>query len=126
MVLVKIMTKALTVCTTILALASGLHAQSTDGTPRDHSVIDHSAHMKMMVDAQRQAEVSKRGKDVMPFSLDATTHIFSKRSNGGTQQVVAKNSKDKAQVILVWRNIKTQTLIVTTQKANGNAQMAYR
>lgn len=66
----------------------------------DHSNMDHAAHMKMMADAQRQAEVAGRGKDVMPFSLAATTHIFSKTAEGGTQQVVTKKSNDVAQVKL--------------------------
>ena len=52
--------------------------------------MDHAAHMKMIAEAQRQAEVSKLGKDVMPFTLAATTHVFSKSETGGTQQVVAK------------------------------------
>jgi hypothetical protein len=52
-------------------------------------------------DAQRQAEVARLGADVMPFSLKATTHIFTKASNGGTQRVVAKNASDTQQVQLV-------------------------
>jgi hypothetical protein len=99
------MTKALTVCITILALASSLHAQSTDDKLMDHSNMDHTAHMKMMADAQRQAPVSQRGKDVMPFSLAATTHVFSKRADGGIQQVIAKNSQDNVQVKLVRQHL---------------------
>ncbi|WP_221179057.1 hypothetical protein [Pseudomonas brassicacearum] len=41
---------------------------------------------------QRQAEVADHGKDVMPFSLAATTHIFTKTAEGGIQQVVAKKA----------------------------------
>jgi hypothetical protein len=52
-------------------------------------------------DAQRQAEVAKRGADVMPFSLKATTHVFTKTAEGGTQRVVAKNAADAKQVKLV-------------------------
>jgi hypothetical protein len=52
-------------------------------------------------DAQRQAEVAKLGADVMPFSLKATTHIFTKSADGGTQRVVAKNAADAQQVKLV-------------------------
>jgi hypothetical protein len=65
------------------ALAANLHAQTTD----------HSND-----DAQRQAEVAGRGKDVMPFSLAATTHVFTKTAEGGIQQVVAKKPADAAQV----------------------------
>ena len=52
-------------------------------------------------DSQRQAEVAKLGADVMPFSLKATTHIFTKTAEGGTQRVVAKNASDAEQVKLV-------------------------
>ena len=45
-------------------------------------------------DAQRQAEVAKLGADVMPFSLQATIHIFIKTAQGGTQRVVAKRATD--------------------------------
>ena len=71
-----------------LAICAAAHAQS----------MDHEAHMKMMADAQRQAEVAQRGADVMPFSLAATTHIFTRSDTGGTQQVVAKTSGDTVQV----------------------------
>jgi hypothetical protein len=50
---------------------------------------------------QRQAEVAERGKDIMPFSLKDTTHIFSKTGAGGVQRVVVKNAADTAQITLV-------------------------
>ena len=52
-------------------------------------------------DTQRQAEVARLGADVMPFSLSATTHIFTKTADGGTQRVVAKDAGDAKQVALV-------------------------
>ncbi len=52
-------------------------------------------------DAERRAEVAKLGADVMPFDLKATTHIFTKTKNGGTQRVVAKDLADAQQVKLV-------------------------
>lgn len=52
-------------------------------------------------DTQRQAEVARLGADVMPFSLSATTHIFTKTADGGTQRVVAKSVADTKQVELV-------------------------
>lgn len=52
-------------------------------------------------DEQRQAEVAKRGSDVMPFDLAATTHIFTKAKDGGTQVVIAKDNANSAQVKLV-------------------------
>jgi hypothetical protein len=50
------------------------------------------------VDAERQADVAKFGADVMPFDLKATTHIFTKTSDGGTQRVVAKDASDVQQI----------------------------
>ncbi len=55
---------------------------------------------------QRQAEVAKLGADVMPFSLAATTHVFTKTRDGGTQQVVAKNAADSEQVRLVREHLR--------------------
>ena len=52
-------------------------------------------------DAQRQAEVARLGADVMPFSLKATTHIFTKSAEGGIQSLLAKNAADTRQVALV-------------------------
>lgn len=67
--------------------------------------MDHAAHMAAMADAQRQADVAGRGKDVMPFSLAATTHVFTKTAKGGVQQVIAKKSTDAAQVKLVRQHL---------------------
>ena len=52
-------------------------------------------------DAQRQADVAQRGPDVMPFSLSATQHVFTKTAQGGVQRVVAKRSSDAEQIKLV-------------------------
>jgi hypothetical protein len=52
-------------------------------------------------DPSRQAEVSVRGAEVMPFALKATTHIFTKTDDGGVQQVVAKNPQDTEQIRLI-------------------------
>ncbi|MCE3274096.1 MAG: aspartate carbamoyltransferase [Ramlibacter sp.] len=68
--------------------------------------MDHAAHMAGMAKAQRQAEVASRGVDVMPFSLPATRHIFTKSAVGGVQQVVARQATDTAQVTLVRRHLR--------------------
>jgi hypothetical protein len=80
---------------TVIAASVGSHAQT----------MDHQKHMAAMADAQRQAEVAQRGKTVMPFSLKATTHIFTKNAEGGTQRVVAKKANDAAQVKLVRQHL---------------------
>ncbi|MGB7479343.1 MAG: aspartate carbamoyltransferase [Burkholderiaceae bacterium] len=57
-------------------------------------------------DAHRQAEVAERGKDVMPFQLQATVHIFTKTADGGTQRVVARNIADAGQTQLVRQHLR--------------------
>jgi hypothetical protein len=57
-------------------------------------------------DGQRQADVAKRGGDVMPFDLGATTHVFTTSSNGGVQRVIAKRPDDAAQVRLVRQHLR--------------------
>lgn len=80
----------------LLTFASGAKAQA----------MDHSAHSPSMSHGQRQADVVQRGKDVMPFSLAATTHIFAKTAQGGVQQVVVKNANDAEQVRLTRLHLK--------------------
>jgi len=55
----------------------------------------------LAADASRHAEVAERGSQVMPFALDRTTHIFTKTSVGGVQQVVAKNAADASQISMI-------------------------
>lgn len=62
--------------------------------------VSSTAHAAA-ADLPRQAEVAKRGADVMPFHLKAATHIFSKTDTGGTQRVVAKDARDSVQTRLV-------------------------
>jgi hypothetical protein len=93
------------IAATAVALACAANAQTMDGQAIDHQNMDHAVHMKMMADAQRQAEVSRLGKDVMPFTLAATTHIFAKDETGGTQQVVTKAAGDEAQIKLVRQHL---------------------
>lgn len=50
---------------------------------------------------ERLDEVAKRGAHVMPFSLEQTTHIFSKTEKGGLQQVIAKDSSNIEQIKLI-------------------------
>ncbi|MEO6986654.1 MAG: aspartate carbamoyltransferase, partial [Paralcaligenes sp.] len=60
-----------------------------------------NASVASTADSSRQAEVSARGAEVMPFDLNATTHLFTKTSNGGVQQVVARNPKNRTQIKLI-------------------------
>jgi hypothetical protein len=51
--------------------------------------------------ADRQAEIAELGESVMPFELDATTHVFAERRDGGIQTVTADDPTDAEQVALV-------------------------
>jgi hypothetical protein len=50
--------------------------------------------------ADREAQVAEAGREVMPFDLDATTHVFEKLDEGGLQTVVA-DTDDAEQIALV-------------------------
>ena len=49
----------------------------------------------------RLDEVARRGAQVMPFSLEQTTHIFTKTEKGGLQQVIVKETSNIEQVKLL-------------------------
>jgi hypothetical protein len=49
----------------------------------------------------RQEVVAERGAVVMPFDLEATTHVFEPTETGGIQTVVAHDPGDGAQIDLV-------------------------
>lgn len=63
----------------------------------------------------RQAEVAEKGAEVMPFDLDASTHIFKKTPKGGVQQVLA-DSNDSEEVRLIREHLQK----ISTQFAAGN------
>ena len=49
----------------------------------------------------RQAAVAERGRTVMPFDLEETTHHFTPTRTGGVQDVVADQPDDAQQVSLI-------------------------
>lgn len=100
------MIRTLVACCIITTLAATTQAQDLGRPAMDHATMDHAAHMKMMAEAQRQAEVSRRGKDVMPFNLTDTTHVFIKTAEGGTQQVVARKPSDSTQIGLARQHLR--------------------
>lgn len=57
-------------------------------------------------DPARQAEVARRGPEVMPFSLAATRHVFTRTAQGGVQRVVARRAADAGQVRLIRRHLR--------------------
>jgi hypothetical protein len=59
-------------------------------------------------DRSRQAAVAERGAKVMPFSLDATTHVFDATTTGGTQRVVADDPRDGKQIRLIRQHLREE------------------
>lgn len=53
----------------------------------------------------RVNEVAQRGKQVMPFDLNQTLHVFSKVENGGVQQVIAKDPANDMQIKLIRKHL---------------------
>jgi hypothetical protein len=56
----------------------------------------------------RIAEVADRGREVMPFDLDKTTHVFEPASDGGRQTVVAKDATDGEQIALIRAHLRSE------------------
>lgn len=65
------------------------------------AIVSTMPQLAFAADAGRQAGVAERGRDVMPFSLKDTTHIFTKTADGGTQRVVVKDAANADQTKLV-------------------------
>lgn len=59
-------------------------------------------------DRTRQEQVRQRGAAVMPFSLDATTHVFDADARGGIQRVVAKDPSDVREVRLIREHLREE------------------
>ena len=58
-------------------------------------------HAVEKANEQRLDEVVQRGSKVMPFNLEQTTHVFSKTTNGGVQQVLVNDPANVEQIKLI-------------------------
>jgi len=58
----------------------------------------------------REVAVAERGAKVMPFSLDATTHVFDATATGGTQRVVADDPRDGEQIRLIREHLRREAV----------------
>jgi len=56
----------------------------------------------------REAAIAERGAKVMPFSLDATTHVFDATATGGTQRVVADDPRDRGEIRLIREHLRDE------------------
>jgi len=57
---------------------------------------------------QHRADVAKKGSTVMPFDLDKTTHVFTKKPTGGVQTVTADNPADTTQIRLIREHLQEE------------------
>ncbi len=58
--------------------------------------------------AARQAEVTARGAQVMPFDLEQTLHIFQSLDDGGLQTVTAKDPANREQITLIQAHLQEE------------------
>src|SRR2546429_1204814 len=77
-------------CPAVALIASKAH-----GTPSS----------AVAAETARQAGVSARGAQVMPFELSATPTVFTKTAVGALQKVVVKDPGDAAQIQLIRRHL---------------------
>lgn len=54
---------------------------------------------------ERQETVARLGSEIMPFDLDATTHVFDPTPDGGIQTVIADDPDDEQQVEQIRRHL---------------------
>lgn len=58
--------------------------------------------------AARQAEVTARGAQVMPFDLEQTLHVFQSLDDGGLQTVTAKDPVNREQIALIQAHLREE------------------
>lgn len=56
----------------------------------------------------RHERVAEKGSAVMPFDLEATTHVFEKTGNGGVQKVVADDPGDARNVAAIREHLREE------------------
>lgn len=56
----------------------------------------------------RERVVAERGAEVMPFDLNATTHTFDLKADGGVQTVTADDPSDQDQIGLIRQHLREE------------------
>lgn len=64
-----------------------------------------TAHAQPPANSERLDAVVERGRQVMPFNLEKTLHVFDKTAHGGVQQVIVNNAVDAEQIALIRRHL---------------------
>ena len=65
------------------------------------AITSLSVYAQEKASEARLDEIAQKGVQIMPFNLDQTVHVFSKKEDGGLQQVVVKNQTNTAQIKLI-------------------------
>ena len=87
-------------------------------SPREQNGSDSGGGAPAAAPQQRQDDVRARGADVMPFSLDATQHVFEKTAGGGTQRVLAR-ADHQDQVAMIRAHLRGIAQAFTTRDFSG-------
>ena len=90
--------RALGACAVVAVAGAAAVALVAGGSPQD--VGDEGT--------DRQEAVAERGKSVMPFDLEQTTHRFTPTKTGGVQDVVADRSGDEEQIRLIRAHLREE------------------
>ncbi|MCB0037933.1 MAG: hypothetical protein KDE51_28060 [Anaerolineales bacterium] len=108
--LIVLGTAVTTVVVVMLALYSfGLLGNSSSEMPMAHTEgMVHTEGMNHDMEMSgRRAEVAELGRQVMPFDLERTTHVFDKQDFGGVQQVLSDDS-DPEQIALIQTHLQEE------------------
>ncbi|MDT0344010.1 aspartate carbamoyltransferase [Streptomyces litchfieldiae] len=92
--------------TVALAAAAATVALMTGGPARDAG--DGQGQSDGQGQGDRQPEVAERGREVMPFDLEETTHHFTPTPTGGVQDVVANRPGDAGQIDLIRAHLREE------------------
>lgn len=65
------------------------------------AITSLSVYAQEKASEARLDEIAQKGVQIMPFNLDQTVHVFSKKEDGGLQQVVVKNQTATGQIKLI-------------------------
>lgn len=82
-------------------LTAGITAASVGAALGTALLISSTQHQGDNGKTGRQEAVAERGRTVMPFDLEETTHHFTPTKTGGVQDVVADQPDDATQVNLI-------------------------
>ena len=69
------------------------------------AITSLSVYAQEKASEARLDEIAQKGVQIMPFNLDQTVHVFSKREDGGLQQVVVKNQSNVGQIKLIQQHL---------------------